>query len=191
MKQLLSIMSLLMSFSSFAIAQVYCTNQTDKGAWIAVAYHHIMDLTKSAAESPYVTEGWLYVVPYDTIQVGTHLGWNKQYGCKSNYYFYAYQPGGRNWSGTRYFLVNTNPDNVRPDQLSFRVEFANKTGAAYKGGSIQPLGFKKGTNQNEGKFLIILREDDENDPPVTPEEKNFFEPSNKKYGQTQNLKYDD
>lgn len=148
-------------------AQVFCTNQTEKGVWIAVAYNYLQDATWEWKRDTWRSEGWLYVLPKDTVQLTTHLGIDKEKGVITNVFYYAYQPDGRKWEGNRKFLADVYPPNVSPDKYSYLIDDANHVRDEQTNPNIQVLLFKAGTNAyQKGTFLITLRQTDVNDPPV-------------------------
>ena len=163
--------TLFVLFTSLSVkAQVFCTNQTEKGAWIAVAYNYLKDPDWEWKRDTWRSEGWLYIQPYDTIQLTTHLGLDREKGVITNVFYYAYQPDGRTWSGSRKFLVDVYPSNISPDKYSYQIDDANHIRDDQTNPNIQVLLFKAGTNAHQkGKFLITLRQTDANDPFVKHE----------------------
>ncbi len=91
-------------------------------------------------------EGWLYILPKDTVQLTTHLGIDKEKGIITNVFYYAYQPDGRKWEGNRKFLADVYPPNVSPDKYSYLIDDANHVRNEQTNPNIQVLLFKAGTN---------------------------------------------
>ena len=112
---------LLISCSSLCKAQLFCTNQTDKDVWLSIAYNHLAEEAVNANENRWVTEGWIYVGPRDTLQLTTHMGYKRGHGVKTLFFYNAYQPDGREWTGPRKFLVDPNPSKVEPDKFDFKI----------------------------------------------------------------------
>lgn len=162
---------LFVIFANLSVkAQVFCTNQTEKAAWIAVAYNYLKDPAWEWNQNIWRSEGWLYVQPRDTIQLTTHLGLDYKKGIITNVFYYAYQPNGRTWEGSREFLADVYPANASPDKYSYQIDHANHIRDVQTNPNIQVLLFKAGTNAHQkDKFLITLRQSDANDPYVRHE----------------------
>lgn len=170
---------LFVLFTNLSVkAQVFCTNQTEKGAWIAVTYNYLKDFRWDWKQDTWRSEGWLYIQPYDTIQLTTHLGLDREKGIITNVFYYAYQPDGRTWSGSRKFLADVYPANISSDKYAYQIDDANHIRDEQTNPNIQVLLFKAGTNAHQkGRFLITLRQSDVNDPPVHhgPEDASEFD----------------
>ncbi len=160
-------------FSQFIQAQLFCTNESEAPVWLAVAYNQVTKIGMDATtvEDIWVTEGWIYLDVGYTAQISTHLGFDKTEGMKSNFFYYAYQPvdGGKEWRGNRKFLVDIEPENVDPFTFKTKILFANMPEKYSHRKSIQYMPFKVATNMNFGYYTIVLKQDDEDEPPIAVE----------------------
>lgn len=173
---LLLCLFILISYSSTCKAQLFCTNQTQQDVWLAIAYNHLAEEAKNASENRWVTEGWIYVAPHDTLQLTSHMGYKRGDGVKTLFFYNAYQPNGREWTGPRKFLVDPNPANVEPNKFDFKIEFANKADLYENQPQLKYVQFKAASyyGDEHGQYLITLRNDDENDPPMTRKDKEYW-----------------
>ncbi|OWY24765.1 hypothetical protein C7N43_14905 [Sphingobacteriales bacterium UPWRP_1] len=179
MRTIIALVLFLGLFSATNLkAQLYCTNLSDAPVWLAIAYNYVPDATDveiSAAETDrWITEGWVYLDVGQTAQLSTHIGFSREYGIKTNFFYYAYQPGGREWRGARKFLIDANPADVDPHSFKSRIEYANQP-ERYNGyPTIRYAPFKGATEGKEGRFDIVLKQNDENDPMMNAEMKHAF-----------------
>lgn len=158
-------------------AQVFCTNETESPVWVAVAYNQVPAGQLYADGNMWVTEGWVYVQPNETIRLTTHLAYSKEYGMITNIFYYAYQdvPEGREWTGPRKFLIEATPKESRTlNTYDFRIEHANRRDYYKDNPNFQFGQFKGATLGQEEQYHIVLRQNDTNDPPMTAEEKSLF-----------------
>ena len=166
----------LMGYKNTCKAQLFSTNQTDKDVWLAIAYNHLPEEVKNANENRWVTEGWIYIGPNDTLQLTSHMGYKRGYGVKTLFFYNAYQPGGREWTGPRKFLVDPNPSDVEPHKFDFKIEYANKADLYKNQPQLKYVQFKAASyyGDKNGQYLITLKNDDENDPPMTKQDKEYW-----------------
>lgn len=163
----ITIISIVLSLPYRACAQLYCQNQTQQEVWLSLAYNYIA-ADADISNNIWITEGWFYIPAGGTVQLASHIGYDKGKGIKTNFFFYAYQPGGRDWNGSRRFIIDyDSPRNTQ--RLSFKVEYANQTSAFNDYPNLREALFKKGTNTQQKQHTLILRQDDENDPPYKQE----------------------
>jgi hypothetical protein len=161
--------------AGIANAQVFCTNHTDKEVWIAVAYNHVPEKSVTVNDNYWVCEGWLYVGVNDTVQLTSHMGYQSGLGIKTHFFYHAYQPNSRTWTGPRKFLVDPNPPNVNPKKFDFKVVNANRPDLYVDKPNLTYLQFKAATyGDRSGQYLIVLNQDDTNDPPMTRLDKEYW-----------------
>ncbi|MBK6890557.1 MAG: hypothetical protein IPI59_02275 [Sphingobacteriales bacterium] len=148
-----------------ANAQLFCQNTTNKDIWLSLAYNYvpIEKIGEPDLYDTFVCEGWFYVPAGGAAQLTTHIGFDRKHGVKTNFFFYAYQIGGREWSGSRLFLTDFNAPK-KQGQLGFKIENAQKT-ATNTNPQYWTLNFKRGVNTDMATYVLVLREDDVNDPP--------------------------
>ncbi|OWY19659.1 hypothetical protein C7N43_11760 [Sphingobacteriales bacterium UPWRP_1] len=146
-----------------ATAQLYCTNATALPVWIAVAYHETPKIQGEWQPGRWVAEGWLLVMPDDTIQLTTHIGASAQFGLAYEFYYFAYQigPNGKMWTGQRSFLVELDEKKeVKPYSIDFHINNADNAEAYPEYPFLVPFQFRYATGQRSGSYLITLRQYD-------------------------------
>jgi len=167
---------ILIIYNKNCKAQLFCTNQTNKDVWLSIAYNHLPDEAANASENIWVTEGWIYVAPNDTLQLTSHMGYKRGHGVKTLFFYNAYQPDGREWTGPRKFLVDPNPTDVEPHKFDFKIEYANNADLYKDRPNLKFVQFKAASfyGDENRQYLITLRNDDENDPPMTRKDKEYW-----------------
>lgn len=156
---------LVLCFTSFqkATAQLYCTNTTNVPVWIAVAYHETPKTDGVWQPGRWVTEGWLLIMPLDTIQLTTHIGASAQFGLAYEFYYFAYQigPNGKMWTDHRSFLVELDEKKkVEPYRIDFHINNSDNLSAYPEYPFLVPFQFRYATGQRFGSYLITLRQND-------------------------------
>jgi len=169
MKKLLLLCGFLLlgAATNHSHAQLYCTNQTNAPVWIAIAYNYI-DWTPGMGDvkDTWVTESWLYIEPGDSAVLSSHMGYDRELGSKTNFFYHAFQdvPGGRTWEGIRKFMLDTTPPNPRKKgEFDLRISRAHKEAIRAKNPSYKWHLFKAGTLGTKQSHIIVLRQNDIND----------------------------
>lgn len=140
-------------------AQLFCTNATDQPVWVAVAFHQTNKVNDVWMQGRWVTEGWLFLWPKDTVQLSTHIGAHANFGLAYEFYYFAYQPvkGGKQWSGDRNFLVELDPKaSISHDKMDFHINESDKLNAFPEYPFLVPLSFKYATGQRSGTYTLVL-----------------------------------
>jgi len=169
-KILLSALLALACNPFLAYGQLYCTNHTTQGVWLAIAYNFVEPTQPNCQINSWVTEGWLYVAPNDTAILSNFIGFDKHGGVKTNFFYYAYQVDGRDWSGPRKFLVDPNPHPVDPNRYDFRINDANLP-EKHPNTDYVYVNFKTGVWGKDNSYTLVLSPDDQNDLPMTMKDK--------------------
>ncbi len=152
---------------SDAYAQLECTNRTELPVWIAIAYNYTPP-DSDWSDNDWVTEGWLYIKPGDTVTLSKHMGYDKEMGFKNNFFYYAYQPNGREWKGIRKFALDKRPPNAKtPDEFDFKIRRAHKnlTVDKRRNPNYERFLFKGGDLGDKSYAIIELGQNDINDTP--------------------------
>ncbi len=163
----LCMLFLIGAISKQANAQLICTNQTDKPVWIAIAYNYT-PADSGWEDNTWVTEGWKYINPKDSVILSEHMGYDREMGIKNNFFFYAFQPNGREWKGIRKFALDSrSPDKDKPDEYEFRITRAHKeiTVDPRRNPHNKRYLFKGGVLGDKPKDVITLRQSDIDDTP--------------------------
>ncbi len=169
-KILFSILILLLANTTTGFAQLYAHNNTAKNVWLSIVYNYVPPTVQDvSAGDTWVSEGWFFLPPGATIQLTTHLGTNGDYGTKTNFFYYAFQEGGRDWFGARAFLVDTKAAYLK-DQLSFRIEKANSKPTYANVPNLQMMPFKLGVLGLHGHHTLELEQSTPNDELVKHDE---------------------
>jgi len=151
----------LLFFTPFqkATAQLYCTNATNVPVWIAVAYHETPKTGGVWQPGRWISEGWLLIMPRDTMQLTTHIGASAEFGLAYEFYYFAYQigPNGKMWTGQRNFLVELDEKKtVKPYSIDFHINNADNLQAYPEYPVLVPFQFRYATGQRSGAYLITL-----------------------------------
>ncbi len=168
--------SLLTAFAFFCVAQnanaqLAMTNQTDKPVWVAVTYNFV-EADADWSDNTWVSEGWLYIAPGDTTTVSRHIGFDRNDGIKTNFFYYAFQPDGREWKGIRKFVVEdpTDLDALDKERFEYRIPRAHKEATLTKKPNYVRRLFKGGTLGKNPYEVITLRANDLDDTPEGEDE---------------------
>ena len=144
-----------------AQAQLFCTNTTSKPVWIAIAYHYTPRYEQTWEEGNWVSDGWFYITPGNTIQLHSYIGVNATLGLAFDFYYFAFQPNAKEWRGDRNFLTDINPNKkISPNLLDFRIYHADNIEAYPENSNYVPFDFRFATGQRSGAYTIILKEND-------------------------------
>lgn len=144
-------------------AQVYCRNETDKPVWLALAYNFVPnDIVMVSTGDIWISEGWFYIPPQGIVQLTTHIGYSREYGTKTNFFYYAEQVNGRDWYGARSYLVDYKAERSTT-QLAFKIEKAQNSFTYKDVPQLRMMPFKGATNTREAQYTIVLRPDDPNE----------------------------
>jgi hypothetical protein len=168
MKQIFTLIAMLVFAQQLLLAQVYCRNSTPKDVWVAVAYNYVPSNSPDMQviqHDNWISEGWFYIPPQGTVQLSSHIGYHASNGIKTNYFYYATHRNGRDYAGGRFYLID-NTAEFSPDKLSFRIEEANSKDNYPQMSNLQMRPFRPATIQNEGQYTIIIQGDELNDEPI-------------------------
>lgn len=155
--------AILTAINTNVYAQVYCRNETAKPVWLALVYNFVPpNIQMVSSGDTWISEGWYYIAPSETIQLSSHIGYDRNIGTKTNFFYYAEQEGGRMWFGARQYLIDNSAPKT-PDQLSFRIEKAQGKHYYNEVAQLQLMPFKGATNTRESHYTIVLRQDDKNE----------------------------
>ncbi|HRK26222.1 MAG TPA: hypothetical protein PK239_02925 [Chitinophagales bacterium] len=142
-------------------AQLYCANLSSKPVWIAVVYHYTPIENGEWKMGSWVANGWIYINPGDTTQLTTHIGAHPIHGLAYEFYYFAYHPYGKEWTGTRRFLTNVDPMLLyKPDVYDYTILNADKVVPKPDSQYLPDFAFNYATGQRYGNYLIILRDTD-------------------------------
>jgi hypothetical protein len=154
---------LFCAFAGQAKAQLYCYNETAKPIWLALVYNYVpADIVMVSSGDTWISEGWFYIPPNERVQLTTHIGYHREFGTKSNFFYYAEQVGGRDWYGSRAYLVDVQAER-NPTQLSYRIEKAQSSYIYKDVPQLKTMPFKGATNTRDAQYTIVLRENDANE----------------------------
>ncbi|MBK8472031.1 MAG: hypothetical protein IPL33_07595 [Sphingobacteriales bacterium] len=165
----LLIMALSLALSSHALwAQMYCRNDTQELVWISIAYNHVPADAPGmsvVSQDNWIIEGWYSVQPGETVQLSSHIGYDRVLGSKTNFFFYGTSKS-RDYSGGRFFLID-NSAPFLPNQLSFRVDKGNRQSLYHPNvPSLQKRPFRPTTEQKDGEYTIVIAGNEINDEPI-------------------------
>lgn len=156
------LVGVLLSLSCIPVqAQLLCTNNTSEPVWVAIAYHFTPKYGQVWEEGNWVSDGWFYITPGKTLQLHSYIGVNATLGLAFDFYYFAFQPNGKEWRGSRNFLTDIDPNKkISPDLLDFRIFHADNTEAYPEMPYYVPFEFKFATRQRSGSYTIELKVDD-------------------------------
>jgi hypothetical protein len=86
--------AILTAINTNVYAQVYCRNETAKPVWLALVYNFVPpNIQMVSSGDTWISEGWYYIAPSETIQLSSHIGYDRNIGTKTNFFYYAEQEG--------------------------------------------------------------------------------------------------
>ncbi|QQS28203.1 MAG: hypothetical protein IPM47_15195 [Sphingobacteriales bacterium] len=158
---LLATCALLIFFNLKTEAQVYCKNDSSEPVWLSLAYHYTPKTGDKWQEGNWVSEGWYYIPTGTTKQIHNFIGIDENVGLAYEFYYFAFQPEKKEWTGYRPFLTDIDPNkDFKSDLLDFRIYQADLLDAYPENIFLVPFKFRFATGQRFGTYTIVLKDTD-------------------------------